>query len=82
MSEITEREVQQVAVAAEMVDVLSRWAMAMFQSGISPVKDSHDPMEAITFDTQEVLFKATGGDVVASTLERQCAFQWNEGGNR
>jgi hypothetical protein len=61
------------SAARELQEVTARWAMAMWQSGIKPVEKSDAPLEAILFDTHTALFKATGRDVVADTLEAICA---------
>lgn len=66
-------EAHRRASEAELVAVLSRWALAMFHSGIAPVKDSDGPLESLTYDTREALLKATGRDVVADALESLCA---------
>lgn len=58
------------AIKADLVDVAHRWAMAMWQSGISPVENSMNPLESLVFDTQAALFRATGRDVVADSLEK------------
>lgn len=52
-----------IASAPALLAVAERWANAMWQSGVTPVENSHDPMEAMFFDTLSGIRQATGEDV-------------------
>lgn len=56
-----------------LLEVAARFAMAMWQSGITPEKDSDSPFAALAFDAHAALTKATGRDVVGDNLEAICA---------
>lgn len=67
--EVAEANGRLVSASPDLKEIAARWALVMFHSGVSAVENSDDPLEALLFDTYAALFKATGRDVVADTLE-------------